>query len=94
MTNVNTSDDRPRQRADDDRGLDAAIRRTLAAQSRVDHIIDEGFVAPVPIVDEVVVRADEVAALAHDQADDDADDERDDEPNDDPDDADKGTLPT
>lgn len=52
-----------------DDAIVVAVSRMVAAQSDVDREVDAGRVPDRPLVEEVVVRADDVAALAHDAAD-------------------------
>lgn len=47
-----------------DRALETAVQRTADAQSHVGEVIDAGLIPPVPIVDDVVQRAEDVRDLA------------------------------
>ncbi|HET7473923.1 MAG TPA: hypothetical protein VFJ71_12415 [Candidatus Limnocylindrales bacterium] len=55
--------DEPR-REDLDRAFETAVQRTADAQSHVDEVVDEGLIPPIPVVEEVVTRAEDVRELA------------------------------
>jgi hypothetical protein len=49
---------------DIDDALDIAARRTVDAQRRVEEVVQEGLIPPVPVVEDVQQRAEDVKVLA------------------------------